>query len=85
MSNQDYRASGRHEYTYHDTGDSTLQIFSLETMSSTLYHPQEALDLLYFLQIHQSEIEEKVRRQAEEVQQPKQQKSLERRINDLFG
>ncbi len=85
MSNQDYRASSRHEFTYHEAGDATLQVFSTETMSSIFYTAQEALDLLHFLQSHAEEIEEKAKQQAAEVQHPKQQKSLERRINDLFG
>jgi len=85
MSNQDYRASGDYEYTYHNAGDATLQIFSTKTMSRTMYQAQEALDLLHFLQSYAEEIEEQAKQQAAEVQQTKQQKSLERRINDLFG
>ncbi len=50
-----------------------------------MYQAQEALDLLHFLQSYAEEIEEQAKQQAAEVQQTKQQKSLERRINDLFG
>lgn len=85
MSNQDSVASGHHEFTYHHAGDATLQMFSTETMSSTFYSPQEALDLLHFLQSHADEIEEKARQQAQAAQQPKQKKSIEQRLNNLFG
>ena len=81
MSNQNSTASGNYEFTFHETGDSTLQIFSTKMMSSSMYCAQESLDLLHFLQSHQSEIEERVK---QEVQQPKQPKSRQERINDLF-
>lgn len=81
MSNQNFLASGNYEYTIPETGDSTLQIFSMATMSRSMYSAQEALDLLHFLQSHQTEIEEQAKQQA---QQPKQQKTIQRRIDDLF-
>ena len=81
MGNQNGTASGDYEFTFHDTGSLPLQIFSTKTMSSSMYNAQESLDLLHFLQSHQSEIEERVK---QEVQQPKQPKSRQERINDLF-
>jgi len=74
-------ASGHYEYSIPDTGDSTLQIFSTKTMSRSLYSARETLDLLHFLQSHQAEIEEKAK---QEVQQSKQPKSHQERINNLF-
>ncbi len=84
MSNQNGTASGNYEYTFHKTGDSTLQIFSSKMMSSSMYSTQEALDLLHFLQFHQDEIEEKAKQEVQAAQQPKQPKSRQERINDLF-
>lgn len=85
MKNQDTVASGHYEYSIPDTSDSTLQIFSMKTMSTTLYSAQETLDLLHFLEAHQAEIEAKAKQQAQTAQQPKQSKSIEQRINDLFS
>lgn len=81
MSNQNNTASGNYEFTFHGIGDSTLQIFSSNTMSSSMYRAQEVLDLLHFLQSHEKEIEERAKLEA---QQPKQPKSRQERINDLF-
>ena len=85
MSNQDTVASGHYEYSIPNAADSTLQIFSTETMSRNLYSAQETLDLLHFLEAHQAEIEAKAKQQAQTAQQPKQSKSIEQRINDLFS
>ncbi len=46
-----------------------------------MYRAQEVLDLLHFLQSHEKEIEERAKLEA---QQPKQPKSRQERINDLF-
>jgi len=86
MSNQDNTvASGNYEYSISDAADSKLQIFSTATMGSTFYTAQETLDLLHFLEAHQAEIEAKAKQQAQTAQQPKQSKSIEQRINDLFS
>jgi len=84
MSKQDNGVSGNYEYSIHNTGGSTLQIFSTATMSSSFYHAQEALDLLHFLQSHEAEIEEQAKQQAQQAQQPKQQRTIQQRIDDLF-
>ncbi len=77
--------SGRYEYTYRSEDPTQmLQIFSLQGMNSTYYTVQETLDLLHFLQSHQAGIEVAAQQQAEEVQKPKQKKSVEERVRDLF-
>lgn len=84
MSNQNTLASGNYEYTIPETGDSMLQIFSNKSMGSSFFTAQETLDLLSFLQSHQAEIETMAQQQAQEAQAPKQQKSINQRIDDLF-
>lgn len=85
MSNQQEAASGVYEYTFYQRDiTNLLQIFSLREMSSTYYTAQETLDLLHFLQSHQSEIEEAASKQAEVARQPKRQKTIQEQIDDLF-
>jgi hypothetical protein len=77
--------SGIYEYTLDlEQSGQCLQIFSSESMSSTFQTAQETLDLLRFLQSHQTELEAAALHQAEEAQKPKRKKSVEDRLNDLL-
>jgi hypothetical protein len=81
-----YIESGTYEYTLNlEQIGHCLQIFSSESMRSSFHNPQEALDLLHFLQSHQTGLEAAALRQAEEAQKPKRKKSVEDRLNDLFS
>ena len=85
MSTQNTVESGHYDYTYDEQIDSTLHIFSNKSMSSNDFTAQETLDLLHFLEAHRTQIEVKAQQQAQEAQASKQPKSLEQRLNNLFG
>ena len=81
-----YITSGQYEYSCQGNNPTQLlQIFSSGEMASSYYTAQEALDLLRFLQLHQDNIEAAARQQAEEAKNPKHNKSVKERLNDLFS
>jgi hypothetical protein len=81
-----FTASGAYEYTLDpEQLGQCLQIFSSVSMSSTFHTAQETLELLHFLQNHQTELETAALHQTEEAQKPKRKKSVEDRLNDLFS
>lgn len=84
MDDPHFQASGTFEYVYTDAETSVLRIFSTKTMRSDFFTAQETVDLLHFLQSHHAEIERKAQQQAQAAQQPKPQKTIDQRIDDLF-